>query len=169
MPYFGGDLLDDHNTKVANVHLQYCAGHELRTKLNEHTIYAASETRKVIDERFVQGWADSVVQAHWTAEEVNNEQEEAMKGLFCAHKSLKTVHETLVNQFQDLAASTVALRSRSNATHQAVRKQAHGVRGKDKATTAHRAAIRAQGDQNRTVDQRHRQSRADESERRSQR
>ena len=67
-------------------------------------------------------WAFTVVQAHWTTENVkeqlkvtitvNNEQEEVMKRLVSAHKTIKTRHETLVSQFRNLAASMAALRSR---------------------------------------------------------
>ena len=67
-------------------------------------------------------WTDSVVEAHWATKKVkeqltlkitvNNEQEDVMKRLVSAHKTIKTRHETLVSQFWNLAASTAALRSR---------------------------------------------------------
>ena len=70
--------------------------------------------------------ADGVFKFHWTTGKVkgkvkehltaliavNNKQEEAMKQLVSAHKTIKTSHETLVSQFQNLAASKAALRIR---------------------------------------------------------
>ena len=57
----GRDVSYDHRTKAADICLQYCGQDELRARLMEHIVDVAREPRRIVDERFMRGWAGSIV------------------------------------------------------------------------------------------------------------
>ena len=61
---------DDHSTESTSNHLGRCDQDNFRVILVEHIVGAPREPRRTMEERFLPGWATSVVQDHWTAEEV---------------------------------------------------------------------------------------------------